>query len=412
MGKGAAEGASDPQEVRLFTEEICCELFRFGEAQRAHVSPDQVRIDREVYLGQPSAFADLRVTAPGSSPFFIDVKCATPRQTVVDRIAHKYGQGCALDGATQLLVFVDEDESPGDSSSLAHELQSRVASGLEVQVFGSKQLAARLGEQFDIALDSFEEERFHDIREAILRKKWLYSCANCPKPALEDVSLRDELLWKFAFWRVRELLEAGRSDPRSILRPGSYEDIAIVIVDMCSFSSFVRDTPDLALVRQCLTAYYSKARYEIINRGGMLDNFVGDMALGLFGVPDTRANYVEDALSAAKALSVVGDAVTDEWQRRIDRFQPSRGVHIGIALGTLQVVPLRPLSRTKSGVIADSINVASRLMSAAGPGEIAVSNAFYNRLSPASRRGMEPLEPFEGRNVGSLKAWALARSTR
>jgi len=51
-------------------------------------------------------------------------------------------------------------------------------------------------------------------------------------------------------------------------------------------------------------------------------------------------------------------------------------------------------------------------MSAAGPGEIVVSNAFYNRLLPTSRKTMEALEPFEGRNLGSLKAWRLSCSTR
>jgi adenylate cyclase len=51
----------------------------------------------------------------------------------------------------------------------------------------------------------------------------------------------------------------------------------VLLADLCSFSSYVRDTADETIVRESLTAFYSKARYQIINSGGML-----------FSLPATR----------------------------------------------------------------------------------------------------------------------------
>jgi hypothetical protein len=47
----------------------------------------------------------------------------------------------------------------------------------------------------------------------------------------------------------------------------------VLLADLCSFSSYIRDTGDAEVVRESLTAFYSKARYQIINNGGMLYQF-------------------------------------------------------------------------------------------------------------------------------------------
>jgi len=53
-------------------------------------------------------------------------------------------------------------------------------------------------------------------------------------------------------------------------------------------------------------------------------------------------------------------------QRLIDQVQPAAGVHVAMALGDLQVLSLRPLSRTHMGVIGDCINLAARLNTVSG----------------------------------------------
>ena len=46
-------------ELRLFLEETCCNLCRFQHVNEEKIAPESVRIDQEVYLGIPGAFADI-----------------------------------------------------------------------------------------------------------------------------------------------------------------------------------------------------------------------------------------------------------------------------------------------------------------------------------------------------------------
>ena len=88
-----------------------------------------------------------------------------------------------------------------------------------------------------------------------------------------------------------------------------------------------------------------------------------------------------------------------------ERIQPVWGSHIGMAMGDFQVLSLRPFSLTHIGVIGNAINMAARLSSHAGSGQIAVSNIVYRQLSSASQGLLREIEPIEAKNVGMIKAW-------
>src|SRR3712207_2146388 len=91
-----APGETDDFELRLFLEEICCNLCRFLHVTRDGVPPDKVGIDQEVYLGVPGSFADIRVQVPGAAPYFVEVKYGYPAERIVHSLGRKYGPGADL----------------------------------------------------------------------------------------------------------------------------------------------------------------------------------------------------------------------------------------------------------------------------------------------------------------------------
>jgi len=107
----------------------------------------------------------------------------------------------------------------------------------------------------------------------------------------------------------------------------------------------------------------------------MLYQFLDDAVIALFGLPDKANGYGETALDCACALVEIGQAVSSEWQRQIDRMQASGGVHIGMAIG-VQIMSLRRFSRAHMGAIGDCIKMTARLDAAAGSGEIVVEHVF------------------------------------
>jgi hypothetical protein len=50
----------------LLIEELCCDLSRF-DPEKDGLSPEEIQIDRELPLGHPDAFADIRVRSRGET---------------------------------------------------------------------------------------------------------------------------------------------------------------------------------------------------------------------------------------------------------------------------------------------------------------------------------------------------------
>jgi adenylate cyclase len=265
-----------------------------------------------------------------------------------------------------------------------------------------------LHQRFGVSVTHLDLNNVHDVRAAIDAAKREYAFGN----DTSTDALYESLLWHFSFWQLRRIRLENNVNSRYIFNPGMYPDVTVIFADLSGFSSFVRDTRDDAVVRYILTTFYTKARYEIVNRGGMLYQFLGDGVLAVFGMFDTGSRQSQNALECARSLIQIGNSVTNEWQRQIDHIQSSYGSHVGIARGDMQFMSLRPFSRTHIGAIGDAINLAARLCSSAEAGEIVVSNAFYQWLSGAARTEFSETQPVDAKNIGRIRTWRLKEGRR
>jgi|SoiMethySBSTD1v2_1073268.scaffolds.fasta_scaffold689260_2 adenylate cyclase len=80
------------EKLRLFLEEICCNLCRFSEAAEHGVFPEEVRIAQESFLGTPQAHADIRVDVSDRLSYFVEVKYGYSRSQIVSSLARKTAQ--------------------------------------------------------------------------------------------------------------------------------------------------------------------------------------------------------------------------------------------------------------------------------------------------------------------------------
>jgi adenylate cyclase len=60
-------------ELRLFIEEMVCNICRFTHVSRDGLAPEAVRIRQEVQVGLPNAFADIVVEVPGLTRYIVEV---------------------------------------------------------------------------------------------------------------------------------------------------------------------------------------------------------------------------------------------------------------------------------------------------------------------------------------------------
>ncbi len=196
---------------------------------------------------------------------------------------------------------------------------------------------------------------------------------------------------------------AGGTAPVPPLIPTGLEErrtITVLFVDMVGFTG-VASALDPEDVRALQTEYFA-AVAEVVHRwDGVVEKYVGDAVMALFGVPRSDGY---DAYRAVRAGMRLPEAV---GRLRLPGGQPVR-VRVGIATGEALVA-----SAAATGgqclVSGDVVNMASRLQAVAVPGTVAVTAGTeratgalvrYERLAPATVAGRaEPLEiwrPLDG----------------
>src|SRR2546421_3508094 len=388
------------RELRLFLEEICCNLLRYRHAVEGGTDPQRVRINQEYYLGISGAYADIRVELAGAAPYFIEVKYGYSPARTLASLTRKYGPGAKLGQATKIVVVADANLAQC-WKDIEPQVRSVISDKLDLELWDEKALLCMLAASFGVEVASFSESEALELRIAVDDAKGRYAFGQ----TWTDDQLQNSLTWHYGFWRLKELRQRYDLMPRTIMPPGTYRGVVTVMADLSGFSGYVKDTREDDIIRHSLTTFYSKARYEILNTGGMMYQFVGDEVIGLYGIPDHPEGYLESAFECAKALVDIGNSVSHEWQRQIDNVQKVRGVHIGICIGSMQVVSLRPFSRAHISGIGEVINLASRLMAEAGPSQIVASNTYYQALAPEYQLAFREATPVEAKNMGTIRAW-------
>jgi class 3 adenylate cyclase len=395
------------RQLRLFLEEICCEICRFQVVGHHDLGAEGVQISREVDLGVPGAFADVVVRSPGRPPFFVEVKYGYASDRMVEHFIRKYQQPSpAVPDAERIIVVADRADRT-DWTQLESRLRQVTHPALKLEFWDEARLQELVAQCFGVKLGDMSNDGLNELRNAIddIKWRWAFGERHVESP------LKTSLLWHFGYSRLLQLHKVHKFAPEQILPGRRFRNAVVLLADLSSFSSFVRDTRDDEVMRNALTTFYSNSRYAVINTGGMMVQFVGDEVLALFGVPDVQDGYVQRALECARSLLQIGSSVSNRWQREIDRIQPSGGVHIGMAMGDIQSVLYRPFCRSHVGIVGDAVNLAARLLAQAATNEIVVSNTYFQTMPDRDQLGFQEMDPLEAKNVGLIKAWKLEQQS-
>lgn len=142
------------------------------------------------------------------------------------------------------------------------------------------------------------------------------------------------------------------ADDETMLKQGQKYEVAILFCDLRRFTSFVETTPPDQVIR-FLNAFFSKISDLVSTHNGLVNKFMGDAILGVFG-SGSKDDAIQDAIQAAFHIIThtktirLGDA---------DAFDIGIGIHTGYAVaGTIGSA-----DRYEYTFIGDVVNTASRL---------------------------------------------------
>src|SRR5262245_22870100 len=152
------DGSASPdvRELRIFLENVICDLCRLHHASRDGIPPGSTQIHQEVRLS-PGVFADIRVAAGALPPYFVEVNLGHSRASVAESVRRKYGRRTpASEGASRVVIVVDRVLGAGEPP-LETELAGPLAPGLRLERWDEAHLAGLIRDTFAFALPCFAD---------------------------------------------------------------------------------------------------------------------------------------------------------------------------------------------------------------------------------------------------------------
>jgi class 3 adenylate cyclase len=191
----------------------------------------------------------------------------------------------------------------------------------------------------------------------------------CQTTLTDSVRLRRLVLDK-----TDELLASQLGKPRLAGPAGREVRVAVLFVDVVGYTNMSETLPPFDIVH-LLNRFFSRTADVVDANGGVIDNYMGDAVLALFGLHDEP----DPALSAIRSgLSVL--EVASELSQYVERiYSMNFGVRVGIDFGEVVFGVMGAGDSARETVIGDTVNVASRLETANKElgTTMLVSNAIY-----------------------------------
>ncbi|MEU4553246.1 adenylate/guanylate cyclase domain-containing protein [Micromonospora violae] len=169
--------------------------------------------------------------------------------------------------------------------------------------------------------------------------------------------------------------------------------VSVLFVDIVDFTRYAeRADPEQA--RSLQQTYFATVRRIVHQYGGVVEKYIGDAAMALFGAPVATDN---DALRCVRA----GLELQRSLARQPAGPQPPLGFRVGIATGEALV----DLSATRDGgqafVTGDVVNTASRLQAFAPSGGVVVDESTWSATRHEMEYADQPPVTLRGRSAVS-----------
>ncbi len=144
--------------------------------------------------------------------------------------------------------------------------------------------------------------------------------------------------------------------------------VSVMFVDLVGFTPFAEER-DAEAVRDTLDRYFGLARLAVERHGGVIEKFIGDAVMAVWGTPTAHEDDAERAVRAAFEL-------VDDARGLGDGVQARAGIMTGEAAVTIG-------AEGQGMVAGDMVNTASRLQSVAPAGSVLVSETTMNATKAA-----------------------------
>ena len=138
---------------------------------------------------------------------------------------------------------------------------------------------------------------------------------------------------------------------------GARREVSVLVSDLRGFTT-LSETMPAEQVAAHLNEYFPAMIEAIFAERGMINDFIGDGILAVFGAPLPDADHAWRAARAAMGMQAALERLNQEWARR---GVPTLRMGIGIHTGVVFAGNVGGRDRIKYTVVGDTVNVTARL---------------------------------------------------
>lgn len=176
-----------------------------------------------------------------------------------------------------------------------------------------------------------------------------------------------------------EVAEMAAANP-DVRLGGTKQKVTVMFADIRGFTT-MSEGMDPDRIVDLLNEYFTRVTDVIFDHEGMIDKYIGDSVMAVFGAPMSKGNDAANAVNAAiqvqrLILEMNRDASARRW--------PELRVGIGINTGIVTAGNIGSPRRLDYTVVGDTVNIAARLMSSAEGGQILISGSTAAELPAGS----------------------------
>ena len=182
--------------------------------------------------------------------------------------------------------------------------------------------------------------------------------------------------------------------------------VSVVFCDLVGSTS-LGESLDSESLRALMARYFDEMRRVLESHGGVVEKYIGDAVMAVFGLPVVREDDALRAVAAAEGMRAALERLNDE-------LEEGWGVRLKSRIGVNTGEVVADDSRNDRLVVGDPVNVAARLEQAAGTMEILIGPLTHRLTREAIEA--EPVEPLELKGkaepFAAYRLLGLARSPR
>ena len=194
--------------------------------------------------------------------------------------------------------------------------------------------------------------------------------------AAAELQHREAVKDLFGKYLSHQVVEQVLANREASLTTGTEKEVSVLFADIRGFTRYAESHPAAHVVKS-LNEYFGVVVEVIARHEGVLDKYLGDGLMAMFGAPHHQPDHAAQAVLTALEMQAALQSLN---LQRVQRGEEPIDIGIGVNSGMVIVGNIGSSQRMEFTAIGDAANLAARLEHRAAKGEVLIGRQTFDKV--------------------------------